>query len=296
MRKLSLALLLLAAFVIAPQPSFAGPDLSMFARVGAWIDVYDYSTNAWEATGVMKQKGVRTVYLQTGRWNSPNERNTAEFTNKKMVDWWIHAAHARGMRVVGWYLPAYNDMARDVRRTTMIWTYRTGYKQRFDGLAIDIEYKAKMPNQTAWNKAVAEHIRRVRAAVGWSAPLASITPAPLGMRIKPQHWTGFPWGTLGTQSHVMMPMGYWSYRTDCATNANHCAYGYTKGNITETRRLTNKPNIFVHAIGGVADRITAADVRSFVRAVRETKAIGGSLYDYRTMRAEHWPPLADLNR
>lgn len=270
-------------------------DISAFAKLGAWVDVYDYGLDAWKVSGVMKSKGVRTIYLQTGRWNSPSEANTAQFTNKSKVDWWIHSAHARGMKIVGWYLPAYNDMARDVRRSVMVWTYRTGKKQHFDGVGIDIEYKGKMPTQSAWNNAVATHLQKVRAQLGVRAPIASITPAPLGMAVAPKHWAGFPWKAIAAQSNVMMPMGYWSYRKDCASNASHCPYGYTKGNVTETRRLTGNSSIPVHAVGGVADGIDVQGVKDFVRAARDTRAYGGSLYDYRTTTAPMWGPLSPLN-
>ncbi len=273
----------------------AGPNLAPFQKLGAWVDVYDLNLNAWEASGVMKAKGVKTIYLQTGRWNSPNTRNTAEFTNKAKVDWWIHSAHARGMYIVGWFLPAYNDMARDVRRTAMIWTYRTGYKQRFDGVGIDIEYKGQMSSLTAWNSAVAEHAQKVRRTLGSGAPVAAITPAPLGMAVRPSAWAGFPWKSLAAVSNVFMPMGYWSYRTGCPSNPSHCAYGYTKGNVTETRRLTGRPTVPVHVIGGVGDGITSTQVWDFVRGAKDARAYGGSLYDYRTTASSYWTPLAKLN-
>lgn len=293
--RVALAAALLAAFAgqAAPVRPLAAraPDLTAFRGLGAWIDIYDYNTNAWEATGIMKDNGIKTVYLQTGRWNSPSTANTAAFTDKRIVDWWLHAAHARGMKVVGWYLPAYENMIRDVRRTTMIHTYRTGYGHRFDGVAIDIEYKGQMPSSSAWNAAVLEHAKRVRSALGYSAPVAAITPAPVGMAIRPSAWAGFPWRGLAQVSNVFMPMGYWSYRTDCGSNPKHCPHGYTELNITETRRLTGNYNALVHAIGGVADRITAGDVSEFVLGAQHAKAIGVSLYDYRTTGAALWAPL-----
>ncbi|MDP8930512.1 MAG: hypothetical protein M3O70_18570 [Actinomycetota bacterium] len=282
---------------VLPGPAQVVPDLTPFQKLGAWVDVYDYAAlDAWQATGVMKQKGVRTIYLQTGRWNSPNASNTAEFADKAKVDWWVHSAHARGMKVVGWYLPAYDDMERDVRRTVMIWTYRTDRGQRFDGVGIDIEYKGRVPSASAWNRAVLEHAKEVRRRLGAGAPIAAITPAPLGMAIRPQDWSGFPWTGLAGQANVFMPMGYWSYRTDCASNPRHCSYDYTKGNVTETRRLTGKPNVPVHVIGGVGDRVTVQQVDDYVTAAREVRAYGGSLYDYRTTENSFWVPLANLNR
>ena len=299
------SLVLTLAFMIgstapAGPASAATPkklDLSAYAKLGAWVDLYEYSSlNAWDATGAMKAHGVRTLFIQTGRWNKPSPANTAEFSDRKTIDSWIHAAHARGLKIVGWYLPAYDDMARDVRRTTLIWTYRSPKEQHFDGVAIDIEYKARVKSHSAWNDAVADHFRRVRRALGARVPIAAITPAPLGMAVAPKHWAGFPWKALADQADVFMPMGYWSYRKDCSKNASHCPYGYTKGNISETRRLTGKPHVLVHAIGGVTDNIDARSVQDFVRAVRELKSFGGSIYDYHTTTAAMWKPLAALTK
>ncbi|MHB8511573.1 MAG: hypothetical protein ACYDCC_05280 [Actinomycetota bacterium] len=284
------------AVAVSPVVASAKPDLSAFSKLGSWVDLYNYDdTNAWQATGVMQSHGVHTIYLETGRYNMPDTSDSAAFANRSKVDWWIHSAHARGMKIVGWYLPAYDNMDRDVRRTTLIWTYRTGYKQHFDGVGIDIEYKDNMPSLTAWDKAVADHFRRVRHALGTGAPIAAIVPAPLGMAVRPQDWKGFPWGALASVADLFMPMGYWSYRTDCSSNASHCAYGYTKGNIQQVRSLTGKSSIPVHDIGGVGNKVTAAQVQDYVRAVKDAGGFGGSLYDYHTTASSMWSPLSQLS-
>ena len=89
-------------------------------------------------------------------------------------------------------------------------------------------------------------------------------------------------------------MGYWSYRTDCSTNPQHCPYGYTLGNITEARTRTS--GLPVHIIGGIADQVTAQGVADFIRAAHDAKAYGASLYDYRTTtNPNFWTILAGAN-
>lgn len=277
--------------------------MTAFRRLGSWVDLWDYDAlDPWAATFDMRAKGVKTVFLQTGRYNNPAETSAADFANPTKLATWVAAAHFRGLKIVGWYLPAYEDMDRDVRRTVAIATTRTSDGQRFDGLAIDVEYKGKigsptLPDQSSWMQAVATHITRVRTQVGNLFPIGAITPAPLGMAIRPQNWVGFPWETLGAKANVMMPMSYWTYRNDCSTNPSHCAYGYTRENIGEVRRLTNRPAITIHAIGGVGgtSSITTQQVADFVRATREESVYGGSFYDFRVTASDYWPELSKLN-
>lgn len=114
------------------------PSISTFRRLGAWVDLYDYgSLDPSDAVADLDARGVRTLYLQTARYNT--DADVAP-----VVGGWIERAHAAGMRVVGWYLPAYDEfMATDVRRTVAIARYSSPGGHRFDALAIDIEYRGK---------------------------------------------------------------------------------------------------------------------------------------------------------
>lgn len=280
----------------AATPAPVGASLIAFRRLGAWIDLYDYeAVDPDTATADMGARGVRTLYLQTGRWNRPAADSPENFENVEVTERWLHAAHAHHLRVVGWYLPAYENMSRDVRRTRAIADYRSSLGQRFDALAIDIEYKGQMPSLTAWNVAVADHARRVRRAVGATYPVAAIVPSPIAMELRPASWQGFPWQSLAAVSNVFMPMSYWSYRTGCPEEPEQCPGPYTAGNVQRVRAHTGRANVPVHVIGGVADDITTDEVADFVNAAIRVRAYGGSLYDYRTTRPEYWAHLRKLN-
>lgn len=283
--------------VPAPRVPASGPaDLAAFRGLGAWVDLYDYGTLEPEASVAhMDAHGVRTVYLQTARWNEPDPASSDVLAGAATAERWVHAAHRRGLKVVGWYLPAYDDLGRDLRRTIAIATYRTSRGQRFDGLAIDVEYKGQVASPSQWNPAVLAHARSVRAAVGGRYPVAAIVPAPIGMATRPQRWAGFPWRELAAVSDVFMPMSYWTFRDGCPEVPEHCAFGYTKGNIEQVRALTGRPDIPLHVIGGVGNECTTAEVVDFVRAAREAGVLGGSLYDYRTTTSAFWGHLGRLN-
>ena len=281
---------------VAAQPKPKGPSLVAFKRLGAWIDLYDYEAIEPEtASADMAAKGVKTIYLQTARWNKPAPDDKNVFQDEALAERWIHAAHVNGMRIVGWYLPAYENMGRDVARTAVIASYRTSTGERFDALAIDVEYKDQMDSLSEWNAAIAEHIKRVRNKVGAAYPVAAIVPSPLAMEIYPQNWVGFPWHALAAHADLFMPMAYWSFRHDCDSNPQHCAYGYTAGNVQRVRELTGKPGLPVHVVGGVGDGVTVEEVADFVKAAFAVGVSGGSLYDYRTTKPEFWAHLKKFN-
>ena len=166
--------------------------------------------------------------------------------------------------------------------------------ERFDGLAIDIEYRGKTDSKTEFFTGIASHLLHVRARVGVVFPIGAITFAPLDMDLWTAGWSGFPWGAVGAYADVEMPMGYWSNRdARCAGGqSQYCPYQYAVQNIQRAHSYTRLP---VHEIGGVGNRVTSTGVSQFVQGARDARAYGGSLYDYRTTASAFWAPLAGLN-
>lgn len=272
-----------------PATGVRAGRLDVFGGLGAWVDVYDFAGLDPRATvAIMKRNHVRTLYVQTGRLDRGDD------DVYPAVGPWLVAAHDAGIEVVGWYLPSYATVSNEVRRTVAIARYR--YRgEKFDGLGIDIENKDHVRHVPTWNERVAEHAARVRASVGRSYPIAAITSTPLGMRIAPTRWAGFPWRALASSSDVLMLMNYWSYREDCPARPEHCAGAYTRGNVAQARALSGKPDMPVHVIGGVGDAITVDELGEFARAAIESKAFGASLYDFRTTQELFWVVLSRLS-
>ncbi|HEV8649840.1 MAG TPA: hypothetical protein VG276_10655 [Actinomycetes bacterium] len=267
----------------------ARPGTASFRRLGAWVDYLDYSLDPAAAVRDMAANGVRTLYLETARYNS-----TSDILFPAKVGEWIERAHAAGIKVVGWYFPAYSEyLDLDVRRTLAVARFRSPTGQRFDALAVDIEYQAASSGPAEFNAGVTTHLARVRANLGGSYPIGAIVPAPLGMALNPAAWSGFPWAAVGRYADVVQPMGYWSYRRDCPANPRHCPYQYTTGNVAAAARSTGLP---VHVIGGIGDAVSTTGVSDFVRGARDARAHGGSLYDYRTTAPSFWPALQQLNQ
>lgn len=256
-------------------------DARIAAGLGAWVDTYDFpKLDAERTVALLVKHGVRTLYLQTGRF-----RSTSDIA-PEVADW-LPAAKGAGLRVVGWYLPDYADVDRDVRRTVAIGTYEAG-GARFDAIGIDIEHKDGVPDTDTWNERVLAHAARVARAV--ELPLMMITLPPIDMAVAPDRWRGFPWRGLAEYAFGWVLMAYWSNR-DCPDVAVHCPEAYAVGNDAQLRQLTGKPGLPVHLAGGIADRVSDAEVEAFIRGVNRSEAIGVSLYDVQTTRASQWPLL-----
>jgi len=270
------------------------PDITIFRGLGTWVDLFDYGTSSGldPSTDIpaMKAKGVRTIYIETARYNS-----SSAFDFPTDIGSWIETAHANGMKIVGWYLPIYGtSFNADVSRTVAIATFRSPHGQGFDGLGIDIESKQSSQPRDDWFADIARHLAKVRTGVTAAFPIGAITYPPLVMDLNPSAWDAFPWSAVGAQANVELPMGYWSYRTDCSTNPQHCPYQYTLGNINEARTRTS--GLPIHIIGGVADSVTVQGVTDFMKASHDAKAYGASLYDYRTTtNAQYWTIMAGAN-
>ena len=57
------------------------------------------------------------------------------------------------------------------------------------------------------------------------------------------------------------------------------------------RNRLGLPDARVHPIGGIGNLIDVPEVRDYLRALTDTNAVGGSIYDYRTMSAGAWGVL-----
>ncbi|MFP5224583.1 MAG: hypothetical protein ACLGH3_03350 [Actinomycetota bacterium] len=255
--------------------------LYAFAGIGAWVDTYDFGVITPEQTiPDLVSKGVRTLYLQTGRWRE-------DYVIAPEVASWLPAAKQAGLKVVGWYVPSYSDMQRDIDRTVAIQSYNAD-GERFDAVGVDIEYREEVAGQT-WNDRVVQHLNQVRQHLP-NATIAAITPPPLQMEIAPRYWAGFPWERIAAKVDAWVLMAYWHPR-DCDAEPNHCPEPYARVNAQKFRSLSETSLMPLHLVGGVASEVTADEVRDFVSGANSSDAVGISIYDVVTMRGSGFWPL-----
>jgi hypothetical protein len=268
----------------------------VFDGLGAWVDLYDYqeagaALSVGTALDDLRSRGVRTLYLQTSRFS-------VAYDMAPRAGQWVDAAHARGMAVVGWYLPGYGDMDRDLRRTLAVANLVTPAGGRFDAVGIDIEAHTgwgggkNEVSRTSMNSRAVEHLRQVRART--SAPLAAITPQPTATDDAGETWEGFPWRGVGETSDLVLPMSYWP-----RTCRDACVRDYTQTNARHAAAWTGLP---VHIAGRGypspdGTQVSDSDIRAFVDGAVAAGVRGGSIYDYASTRTRTswWPMLQRLN-
>lgn len=261
----------------------------MFSGESAWVDVFDWSPSVIgrpapfgpAQVDEIARRGAQVLFIQTSRWN-----RSEDVVDPALLRAIIASAHARGMRVVGWYLPTFVDMATDVRR------FGAMRAAGVDGIAVDIE-DTTVDAPTRSQRLVFESF-----LLRWwlpGTPMGAVTlPNVVTDVISPGYWPGFPWRQIAGFYDVWLPMSYWTNRT--VASGYRDAYRYTSENIDRLRNALGNANAPVVPVGGIADHTTAADVTGFVRAATERRAIGGGLYDVRTTAPALWSPLLSFRR
>jgi hypothetical protein len=275
-----------AQVVLGPVTPPPPRDISVYRGLGTWVDAYDFSPQ-YQPSGTpppvtpesmddLAAAGVKTLYLQAAK---DDIRSPGDLVNPEILGPMLNRAHARGIKVVAWYLPKFYDLDSDMRRFLAMRDFRAN-GEGFDGIGNDIEWTRDVPNHAERSLRLIELSRRLRAAMGSAAVSAIPLPPVLIETINPKYWPGFPWRELAPLYDVWMPMSYWTFRTK--NSGYRDAYRYTAENVQRTRLNLGLPNAVVHPAGGTDNKSNDEDYRGFVRACVDTASVGGSIYDWRT--------------
>jgi hypothetical protein len=266
----------------------ASDSLDAYRGLATWVSIYD--ARAWAnpeaAVADMSGHGVQTLFIQTGNSNSKGV-----VYNPASQEAFIRAAHARGMKIVAWYLPEMADMAHDYDRIAQAIGVRTSDGQTFDSFALDIE-STKIKSIASRNTAVRVLAAKVRALVGESYVMGAIVPSPVGIAKRTGFWNDFPYGAVAADFQVLLPMGYYTYHGKGAAAA--------AADVTESVRMIRATpgceEIPIHFIGGLAASTTPAEVGAFAAATTASGCVGGSLYSWSGTTAAEWDALHGLAR
>lgn len=273
------ATLVVSACEPAPPAAPPSPDATRaitFKGLGAWWDVYDWSptfTNNRQSLGLsdvdrLADEGVQTLYIQTATYRRPDVVLLDGSLMRRIID----RAHSHGIRVVGWYLPEFNDVAFDLDRLVAVAQFGG-----FDGLGIDIESTANADVANRTQNLITESA--FMRGMFPDLPLAAIPVTPIiWEELNRSWWPNFPYRELAKYYDVWMPMAYWSYRAKTFTEWND-PYRYVYESVVRLRTLTGNPNLPVHPIGGEAAAMTTSDVFWMNAAMHDSNSIGGSIYD-----------------
>jgi hypothetical protein len=282
--------LLIAAVVVvlaaaAPSPAAAdGRDYAAAAYGGlaSWIDAYD--RGPWDqperTVARLARRGVATLFVQTSNYRLPGPIHRPAALARLLA-----AAEAHGIQTVAWYLPGLDNPWRDWRRVEAAVTHVTPEGHSFDGFALDIEATA-VRDIGLRNRRVLELSRRLRALVGEGASVGAIVPDPVTQR----YWPRFPYRRVRALYDAFLPMSYWTYRV----RGSGAVYRYTRETLRLLRARTGDPSVPIHPIGGIANRASIAEVRSFAQAAADFGAAGASLYDAPITSAAQWRELGRI--
>ncbi len=282
---------------LSPPAGAGERDVDPFRGLGTWVDVYDYVPEVQSAGNPpdltidsiddMAALGVETLYLQAAQDDDRIEGLTVD---RKLLGRWLERAHDHDLDVVAWYLPKFDDVADDVRHIRALEEFRAD-GERFDGIALDIEYTQALPDSVARNDALIEVARRARRVVD-DRPLGAVVLEPLLIEeVNRSYWPDFPWKRIRDDFDVWLPMSYWTNRDEASGYRD--GFAYTEENIRRVRKRVGDPDALVHAIGGIADTAATSDYLGFVEAAERRDAIGYSIYDFDTTTSGVWPRLRD---
>ncbi len=258
-------------------------DIAPYAGLGTWADVYDWShyknttpTLGPDQVDAMAAEGVQTLFIQTAKHDTPELISEPELL-LPIID----RAHFRGMKVVAWYLPTLEDVTNDLNRLV------ASANLDVDGIAVDIESR-KVADANERSARLVDLSARLRAALPNRAIGAIVMPPVQLEVVNPAFWPGFPYQQIAPYYDVWQTMGYWTDRKE--SSGYRDPYRYTDENIDRLRANLGDPNAPVAPVGGVG-AVGRADVEAFLAAAQDNGALGGSIYDFRTTKAEAWPSL-----
>jgi hypothetical protein len=281
------------AAVPALLRSTSGADRSVrsYDGLGAWVDLFDLAdhTVGPDDVDAMADAGVRTLYLQAARQSTTGEPSPPGVSDPGLVGRFLVRAHQRGLRVVGWYVPRFDDVDRDLAHLRAISSFDV-LGHRFDGVAVDIEWTESVTDPAERSARLVDLSERLRAGVGDDAVGAIVLPPVQLDVVNPGFWPGFPWRQLAPLYDAWLPMNYWTERT--AASGYRDAARYTAENLDRLRSDVGH-DAPIHVIGGLGADLGAGDLDAFTTALDDHGAVGASVYDWATLAPDARNQLAD---
>ena len=269
-----------------PAPQVVQPpvetQLRAFSGLSTWIDIYDTDLTPAQQVDRAAAGGAELIFVQSARHKSPTD-----IQDPVRLGEVLELAHDNGMLVMVWYVPDFVRERRDYRRSQAAIAFQSPRGDRPDafGLDIEVEDQADIALRTQRLLGLSAALREW---VGPDYPMAAIVLPPLQLELRADWWPNFPYAQLRPFYDAYIPMSYSSYRgTDAATT-----YRWNVQNVRLVRREAGDPALPIHLAGGIADNFP--QVGSFVRAVRDSGALGGGLYDLSTTHPDAWAILRAL--
>src|SRR5205085_2613776 len=166
---------------------------------GMWIYVPAQTEGGNVAAIVAKAKATGLTHLWVRMGSAWDGFNVAPFVDKLLP-----AAHAAGIKVIGWDFPKLEPVDADVQRALTMIRYTAPGGDKIDAFSADIETRSEGTHLTP--EAARAYGAALRAGVGDAYPLIATVPRPSKER------AGFPYGDVTASYDAIAPMVYWLNR------------------------------------------------------------------------------------
>ena len=267
-----------AAPAPAPAPP-AAPTKWLPSGKGMWIYLPDKTEGGNVQAIVDKAKAAGLSHLWVRMGSAWDGFNVVPFVDKL-----IPAAHAAGIKIIGWDFPKLEPVDADVARALTMIRHTTPSGHKIDAFSADIETRAEGTRISP--EAARAYGSALRAGVGPDYPLIATVPRPSKER------ASFPFAEVVEGYDAIAPMVYWLNRQPDSDVA---------GALRDLARF-GKP---VYPVGQAYDGFPEGgrkgvpppdELRRFMNAAAEHGAAGVSFWSWQAANQPAWDTIRDGNQ
>lgn len=270
----------LAASEVAPGPApGAAPAPTVLPTgKGMWFNRLEYSADGRDP-GVLVKKaraaGLTHLYLRLGS-------SKDGFYARGDLDRVLAAAHAGGLKIVGWDFPYLDDPAADADRAAAEIAYTTPTGDRIDAFAADIETQGEGVKLSAAN--VEAYGARLRERAGPGYPLIGTVPNPGFAKLV------YPFDVVAKYFDAFAPMVYWINRDPASDLVRAMDRLAPLGRPVLPIGQAYDPALDDPALVGLVP--TREQIQAFLATAAAKGAAGVSFWAWHTATPEQWAAIA----
>lgn len=262
-------------FVLLTQSSVNAADqtaspVGLADGPGIWVNLWSYPTDVESYALKLHNSGIRNVFLQTSRSNTP------AIKQPEVLGPLIDACHHYKIRVIAWSFLELGNPEADAQKLIEATKFRSPTGQSFDAIAPNMEKDLDATKVERLSKAL-------RAELGSKYPMIAVVYSPLN---KAAQVAKTPWKLLDKYYDVIAPMDYWNSKF-----AKLEPYSYTRDTVKKVRELCGRPDVEIHIIGD-GMKTHSPEIKEFMRACRDTSVTSASLYPFHQMTEEQFASIS----
>lgn len=243
---------------------------------GMWIYEPAKTEGGNVAAIIAKAKATGLTHLWVRMGSAWDGFNVVPFVNQLLP-----AAHAAGIRVIGWDFPKLEPVEADVQRALTMIGHTAPGGHRIDAFSADIETRAEGTRISA--ESAKAYGSALRAGAGPDYTLIVTIPRPSKEK------AGFPWAEVQAGYDAIAPMVYWLDRqpdTDVA-GALHDLARFGKPIYPVGQAYDGSPE------GGRKGVPPPEELLRFLRTAQQHGAAGVSFWSWQAANGPAWDTIRD---